>query len=175
MDSTGDPSTDKREADVSDTSGTVALFTRGELAIAFAQIIPNLDALRWADEWFDLFAGPEAIDAQGKFLWRADEQSGSEACVACLGQVASQPGSQAQSADTTTAVEIHRMSISERGEFLLRLSDFTLDLVAASSASLATAIRVARRESQQRSMARVSRMKEMLRILEGLDREGTPH
>lgn len=102
------------------------LFTKNELASAFALLLPPREAEQTADSWFDTFAAPEAKDASGYYL--ADDQdwrvpTGRTPTLEIRGS--------AVRGDLRTGgyEQLRGQSVVQRVGFLLRLSEFHLRLL----------------------------------------------
>lgn len=107
---------------------SIPLFTRAELAHAFALLMSEGAANRWADEWFARFAGDEVVDENGFYLyldWTADEPSvpPSVRGLAVGGSASDQTGFE----------HLGRLTEDELGEHLMDFGGFHLNLLSLSS------------------------------------------
>jgi len=120
-----------------DDNTTVPLFTREELALAFAQVLTKGKADDLARRWFQNFADEESLDAGGRYLYR-DWRDNPHA------QHVLEPGpavfvglaSRTESQNRGMYNWLSSASAEELEDSLLSLSDFTLDLVSLSSAGI---------------------------------------
>lgn len=149
---------------IGDTVRSFPLFTEAELAAAFHLLLPASDARRWAAEWFLLFADEGDLDEAERYTLRTagrlrdvNDRGRSRALLA-------KEAPQLPMAADGIATDLGRMSNAVRGEFLMRLSDFVLDLAAASSPSVAERVRHARGDDERHSRARIARMQEIVRL-----------
>lgn len=140
----------------------IPLFTRKELARAFALLMSDGAATRWADEWFSRFGGDENVDENGFYLyvdWTADEPSEPPSArgLAGGGDNSSQTGFE----------HLGRMTENELGEHLMSLSGFHLNLLALSSPVLFDRIRTGLGDSLE---AATNGREQMRRIVQAVAR-----
>ena len=143
---------------------TVPLFTREELALAFALVLTKGKPDDLARRWFQSFADEENLDAGGRYLyrdWRDDPhaQHVLEPGPAVVVGLASRTGSQNRGMYDW----LSSASAEELEDSLLSLSDFTLDLVSVSSADIRRSVEIVR--ARDTHINTVDRCKELARAI----------
>lgn len=131
-----------------------SLFTRDELAAAFALLLPPDSAGRWADEWFERFVDQDDLDAAGRFVYRPFYEEEPPA-------VDDESILDSPLPERTGHEYFRDKSDDEVGEYLMSFSDFHLSLVSLISPELFERVRRARGDSparadrQRRQMRRI--------------------
>ena len=139
----------------------IPLFTREELTRAFALILPPDAAARYAGRWFDECA--DEVDERGRYLWEAWRWPTTEEEWRALGLAHS---SRDPDEVHTGGYEMFRgRPVDEKGEFLLRFSDFHLNLVSLVSADLARTIREARGDSAEQATRSRRQMEAIVAVM----------
>ena len=137
----------------------IPLFTRAELSAAFALILPASAAADYAHRWFDQFADDE--DAAGRYLWDPEPfrawatDTEREAAGLAVG-----PPRQSPDEVGTGGYEVYAgRPDAEKGEFLLRFSDFHLNLVSLVSPELAARVAAGRGDTPAQSARSMRHMR----------------
>ncbi|HEX7794239.1 MAG TPA: hypothetical protein VF456_07815 [Vicinamibacterales bacterium] len=139
----------------------IPLFTLEELTSAFALLLPADSAKAYATEWFEQIAG-DNVDERGYYLyedWRdaADVRellAANEPSIRAVGR-------QRHSA-AGRFISLRTLSMEEWHDWLIRFSDFHLNLLAASSPVLFDRIRAATGDSVETANHKRQRILELI-------------
>ena len=137
------------------------LFTRDELATAFALVFPApAVAERVAGQWFEQFT--DDVDHEGRFVYHDWHEETGEPDVVATGPAWTDTSKEHEA----EAAWYRGWSDEQKAEFLLRFSDFHLALAALVSPQLFERMRAARgmtRAQAERSGAQMTRIARALR------------
>jgi hypothetical protein len=137
----------------------IPLFTRDDLARAFALIRPPAPAVEYAARWWDSFA-EDAVDEHGRWLYEREEPRAEPNAVAYR---ASEP---APGEVTTGGYEVFRgRPVEEKGDFLLRFSDFHLYLAAITTDDLARRVQAVYGDSDEQAAHRRRQMRAIVAVM----------
>jgi hypothetical protein len=142
-------------------------FTRNELSAAFALVVadPHI-ADRLAIQWFDEIAGAD-VDSNGRFFHRDWTIESVATPVAANGLVVVGSGGAYEAPAEAQQRYWAGWTVDRKSEYLLRLSDFHLALVARVSAELFERMRLARRLTGDTAARSREQLQAIARALRG--------
>ena len=151
--------------------GPAPLFTRDELETAFRLILPQDVAARCARQWFDEFAS-ESVDERGYFLYEEWWNTSGTPSSLAHGLVVQTGSATDVERDAHERRFFGSMTIPERVEFLMRFSDFHLNLVALVSDELRHRVQAAIRASDAQMDRRINQMRRIVKAFSVPNTEG---
>lgn len=128
----------------------VPVFSAKELEAAFRLVLPGPEAESAAREWMDVFVDEGDLDVSGMILLEeADWRESASAPITSLPPYGRE----------TREEDVSGWSIARKRKFLMRLSDFTLNLLAISSDDAFERIRALRADSSELAAHRAAQMR----------------